>query len=82
MSFCVVAYRLVSDCTGMVTNSPPVGAAAGPPFTAGIAMMPYSKPAFFAFPSCQVPFSANAKSPVANSCQLVVCVLLMTELGA
>ena len=44
-------------------------------------MMPYSKPAFLALPSCQVPFSANAYSPVANSCQLVVCVLLMTEFG-
>ena len=45
-------------------------------------MMPYSKPAFFALASCQVPFSAKAKSPVANSCQLVVWVLLMTEFGA
>jgi hypothetical protein len=39
-------------------------------------------PAFFTFPSCQVPFSPNAKSPVANSCHEVVCVLLMTEFGA
>ena len=72
----------MSFCTGTVTNSPPVGAGAVPPFAAGIGMMPYSKPAFLALASCQVPFSAKAYSPVANSCQLVVWVLLMTELGA
>src|SRR3954469_12798721 len=66
----------------MVTNSPPVGAAAGPPFIAGIGMIPQSNPAFLAFASCQVPFSLNAYCPVANSCQLVVWVLVMTEFGA
>ena len=80
--FCVVAYRPVCFCTGIVTNSPPVGAGATPPAFEGIGMMPYSKPAFFALPSCQVPFSPNAYCPVANSCQLVVWVLLMTEFGA
>ena len=65
-----------------MTNSPPVGAGAVPPSLAGIGMMPYSKPAFLALASCQVPFSAKAYSPVANSCQLVVWVLLMTEFGA
>src|SRR6478735_6620563 len=39
-------------------------------------------PAFLTLPSCQVPFSPNAKSPVANSCHEVVWVLLITELGA
>ena len=34
--------------------------AAVPPFAAGIGMMPYSKPAFLALASCQVPFSAKA----------------------
>src|SRR3954447_19547748 len=66
----------------MLTNSPPVGAAAVPPLTPGTGMMPYSKPAFLALASCQVPFSANAYLPVANSCQLVVWVLLITEFGA
>jgi hypothetical protein len=45
-------------------------------------MMPYGKPAFAALPSCQVPFSAKPYFPVANSCQLVVCVSLITEFGA
>ncbi len=72
----------MSFCTGTVTNSPPVGAGAVPPALAGIGMMPYSKPAFLALASCQVPFSVKAKLPVANSCQLVVWVLLMTEFGA
>src|SRR3954462_15107780 len=66
----------------MVTNSPPVGAAAGPPFIAGIGMIPYSKPAFLALDSCQVPFSPNAYWPVANSCQLVVWGLVSTSFGA
>jgi hypothetical protein len=82
MIFSVAAYLPVSFCTGAVTNSPPVGAGAVPPACDGIGMMPQSKPVFLALASCQVPFSLNAKFPVANSCQLVVWVLLMTELGA
>src|SRR3954462_4992636 len=66
----------------MLTNSPPVGADAVPPPLPGTGMIPYAKPAFLALASCHVPFSAKAKSPLANSCQLVVCVLLITELGA
>src|SRR5205814_9062564 len=81
-SFLLVPYRPVSFCTGMLTNSPPVGAGAVPPLLLGIGTMPYSKPAFLAFASCQVPFSANAYWPVANSCQLVVWVLVITEFGA
>src|SRR5437868_2175296 len=45
-------------------------------------MMPKGKPAFCAFESCQVPFSLKAVLPAANSCQLVVCVSLITEFGA
>src|SRR4029453_9189613 len=82
MIFSLVAYRPVSFWTGAVTNSPPVGAGAVPPACDGIGMIPYSKPVFLALASCQVPFSLNAKSPVANSCQLVVWVLLSTEFGA
>jgi hypothetical protein len=82
MIFCDTSYRLVSSCTGTVTNSPPVGAGAVPPACDGMGMMPYAKPVFLAFASCHVPFSPNANLPVANSCQLVVWVLLSTELGA
>src|SRR6476646_3075906 len=39
-------------------------------------------PDSLALDSCQVPFSPKAYSPVANSCQLVVWVFWMTELGA
>ncbi len=39
-------------------------------------------PICFAASFCHVPFSPKAKSPVWNSCQLVVWVFWMTEFGA
>ena len=61
-------------------NSPPVGAGAAPPVAAGSGMT--WSPILAASAFCQVPFSANPKSPVWNSCHEVVCVLPITELGA
>src|SRR5690348_13060737 len=46
--FSLVAYRPVSFCTGVVTNSRPVGAGAVPPACEGMGMMPYGKPVFLA----------------------------------
>ena len=59
-SFCVMAYRAVSVCTGHADELAAGGRRSGAAVGAGIAMMPYSKPAFLALPSCQVPFSAKA----------------------
>src|SRR6185437_12856931 len=64
----------------MVMNSPPVGAGAAPPFSAGIWID--LKPAVSASLLNHEPFSANPKSPVLNSVQLVPWVFWMTEFGA
>src|SRR6185312_10738581 len=64
----------------MVMNSPPVGAGAAPPFSAGIWID--LKPAASASLLNHEPFSAKPKSPVLNSVQLVPWVFWMTEFGA
>src|SRR5664279_2004747 len=74
------SYRELSFWTGIVRNSPPVGAGAEPPVAEGRGMT--RSPIFAASAFCHVPFSENAKSPVWNSCQDVVWVLLITEFGA
>src|SRR5664279_3338822 len=64
----------------MVMNSPPVGAGAGPPFSAGIWID--LNPAVSASLLNHDPFSAKPKLPVLNSSQLVPWVFWITEFGA
>ena len=69
-------------CSSDLMNSPPVGAGAAPPSTPGSVMTPVWKLADLAELTCQVPFSANPKSPVRNSSQVVFWEFWITEFGA